>query len=614
MSESDGGKEKSRQILNNGSLFSHYKIVSKIGAGGMGVVYLAEDTKLNRKVALKFLPFEQTDSPAVITQFIKEAQVAAGLQHPNIITVHEVNEHNKIPYISMEYIEGQSLKSIGENRSLPVKEIIKLGIQITNGLTEAHEKGITHRDLKPGNIMIDKSGTVKILDFGLAILSDIESDQDPDKTVTSNQFANKIAGTISYMAPEQLIGKEINNQADIFALGVILYELITKEHPFSAKSNSEITVKILRDTPTGLSDKRLDVPYDLNRIVNRCLNKNPEKRFQTARDISNELEELSEQLEQDISVNIVNKDFVKRATTVSEESIVLTTDLVRQLSQREPSMIGTKMVYADNNVSSDELIFLLHGIGSDHRQYMDMLRQFPYRTVAMSMYGFDVNAQVRLPITLDDHSVLIYTLLKDLQKKLNPNKIVMVGFSSGADHILHFISDNKFDDIQVSGLLPLGCNVHLDDCFVTRKLSKLSSGDENQILSTLKQFGGDQSNLNDWLLFHTYLLTAFEKFGTNTEPLRQYAQDIMKPFLEGDLNQFSIWYKNSIKKIPNVRFVFDISGYKTLEMMMREHLENNVLGDNFREDSIVKVPMSHMALGQPENVYKYTMDLMMNLQ
>jgi hypothetical protein len=176
------------------------------------------------------------------------------------------------------------------------------------------------------------------------------------------------------------------------------------------------------------------------------------------------------------------------------------------------------------------------------------------------------------------------------------------------------MSESKFDDIQVSGLLSLGCNVHLDDCFATSKLSELSSGDENQILSTIKQFSGDQSNLNDWLLIHSYLLTAFKKFGTNTESLSQYAKDITVPFLEGDLKQFPIWYKNSIKKVPNVRFIFDTGGYKTLEMMMREHLDRNVLGDDFREDTIVKVPLSHMALGQSGNVYKYTMDFMKNLK
>jgi serine/threonine protein kinase len=594
----------------NGSMVSHYRIIKKIGAGGMGEVYLAEDTKLNREVCLKFLSFEQSNDASVHAQFLKEAQAAARLQHPNIITVHEVNEHEKSPFISMAYIEGQSLKELSVKKTLSVQEIIDFGIQISSGLATAHENGITHRDLKPGNIMVDNTGTLKILDFGLAILSDVESIQDPDKTVTSNPFANKLAGTILYMAPEQLLGQEINSKVDIFALGVILYELITTEHPFDAQSVSEISARILRDTPERLIDKRIDIPYDLNRIISRCLNKNPDKRFQTARDISNELEELSNQLKQDIAVNITDKGDKKQASTASEESFVLTTDLVRQLSKKDPKMIGTKLAYADNGIASDELILFLHGIGNDHRLYSEIVRQLPYRTVAVSMYGFDGKAQLRLPITLNDHSILMHAMLKDLCNRLQPRKIVMVGFSSGADHILHFISDDKFDDIPVSGLLPLGCNIHIDDCFVTSKLSELDSGDENQILSTIKKFSENQSTMNDWLLIHNYLLTAFTKFGTQTEPLKQYAEDIMKPFVKGDLIQFPKWYKNCVKKIPHFRFIFDTGGFKPLEMMMREHLEHNVLGDDFREDTIVRDSVSHMELGQPESVLKHTIDFM----
>jgi serine/threonine protein kinase len=613
MTKSNNDKTQANQALAAGSSFSHYKIISKIGAGGMGEVYLAEDTKLNRQVALKFLTFEQSNNVSVNAQFIKEAQAAARLQHPNIITVHEVNEHQMKPYISMEYINGHSLKEISREKTLSVQGIIELGIQISNGLATAHEKGITHRDLKPGNIMVDNTGTVKILDFGLAIFSDIESIDDPDKTVTSNPFANKMAGTILYMSPEQLLGQEINSKVDIFSFGVIMYELITAEHPFDAPSVSEISARILRDTPERLIDKRIDIPYDLNRIISRCLNKNPDKRFQTARDVSNELEELSNQLKQDITVNVGDKDSIKQTSTFSEESFVLTTELVRKLSEKDPRMIGTKMAYADNGVASDELVFFLHGIGNDHRLYSEMISQIPYRAVAISMYGFDRDIKLRLPISLDDHSILMHAFLKDLCSRLQPQKVVMVGFSSGADHILHFISDSKFDDINVTGLMPLGCNVHIDDCFATSKLSELSSGDESQILATIKKFSENQSTMNNWLLINNYLVTAFTKFGTQTEPLKQYAEDIMKPFVNGDLIQFPKWYKNSIKKVPHVRFVFDTGGYKTLEMIIREHLENNVLGDDFREDTIVKVPVSHMELGQPENVYKYTMDLMRNL-
>lgn len=612
MTDSDYDNEKTNlyQILTPGSSFSHYKIISKIGAGGMGEVYLAEDTKLNRQVALKFLLVESSDNSSIRTQFLKEAQAAARLQNPNVITVYEVNEYKNIPYISMAYIEGQTLKELSVKKSLSVQEIIDIGIQISNGLAAAHENGITHRDLKPGNIMVERNGTIKILDFGLAVLSDFESNLDPSRTVTSNPFANKMAGTILYIAPEQLLGQETNFKVDIFSFGVIMYELITTEHPFKASSSSEISARILRDTPERIFNKRVDVPYDLNRIVFRCLNKNPDKRFQTSRDVSNELEELANQLKQDIEVKISGDSSKKDLPAISEKSFVLTTDLVRKLSQKDSRMIGSELAYADNGIASDDLIFFLHGIGNDHRQYSDVLRQLPYRSIALSLYGFNSNAHLRHPITLQDHSILIYALLKDLYNKLNPRNIVMIGFSSGADHILHYISSGKFDDIRISGLLSLGCNIYLDDCFVTSKLSELSSGNENQILSTIRKFSENQTTINDWLLIHNYLLTAFTKFGIQTESLSQYAREIVTPFLNGNMAQFPIWYKNCINKIPYVRFVFDSDGFKTLELLMSEHLKNNVLGNDFREDTIVRETVNHMALGQPGMVSKHTREFM----
>ena len=608
--ESHDDRTRTSVVLTKGTLVSHCRIVKKIGAGGMGEVYLAEDTKLRRQVALKFLSVDQTHNDSVLQQFTQEAQAAARLQHPNIITVHEVNEYKGVPYISMAYIEGLSLKELSSDKLLPIADIIDLGIQIMRGLTAAHEEGITHRDLKPGNLMIDTTGAVKILDFGLAVFSDIESKEDPDVTVTSNPFANKIAGTISYMAPEQLLGQELDTRVDIFAFGVILYELITNEHPFAAQSIPEISSSILRDTPTDLHSKRSNVPYDLGRIVSRCLTKKPDKRFQTARDVCNELEELSNELKQDKAITGTGDGVSMQGTVLTEEAFVLTTDLVRQLSHQDPRMIGSQLVYMDNGVSSDTLIVYLHSLGNDHRQFSGVLQQLPFRAISLSLFGFDLNAQLRLPLTLHDHSILIHAWLKDLTSRLRPRHLVLAGFSSGADHLLHFLSSEEFVDIKVTGLLSLGCNLHLDDCFVTGKLAELTSGDENQILSTIKDFSTSSSSLDSWLLIHDYLLIAFAKFGTTTEPLRQYATDIVAPFKEGGWSQFPIWYKSCVRRVRHVRFITDSDGFNTLDRMLQQHLEENVLGDDFHEETIVRDPISHMELGQPELVCKHTFELM----
>ncbi len=606
----DNNEKNIPELFSNNTIIQHYRIIKKIGSGGMGVVYLAEDTKLDRQVALKFLTLNQKENSPELIQFRKEAQAAARLQHPNIITVYEVNEYKNCPYISMEFIEGQSLQEILGSRAYSINEIIEIAIQISSGLAEAHEKGITHQDLKPGNLMVDQTGTIKILDFGLALLSEKKSNPDSERTITSNPFADKITGTILYMAPEQLLGQESNNQIDIFAFGIILYELITGEHPFTAPTVSELTAKILRDTPNNLYDKRNDVPYDLNRIVFRCLNKKSTKRFQTARDICNELEELLNLLKQNITVNVSSKGVVKTTTTLTEESYVLTTELVRELTLKDPRMIGTKLAYMDNNVVSDKLVVYLHGIGADHRQFSDALRKLPYRAVAISLYGFDENAQLRIPLKLEDHSILLHALIKDISDRLKPKINILVGFSSGADHFLHCLTSELFDDIKISGMLSLGCNIHIEDCFATSKLSELTSGDENQILSIIKLFSQHASSISDWLILHSYLVTAFSKFSDQTKPFSQYAYDILKPFKDGNWELFPKWYQNCMKKIPHVRFITDTGGYNTLDTLMLKHLENNILGDDFSEDSIMKVPDSHMDLVKPEKIVAQTIDFM----
>lgn len=611
--ENQDDNTRTHIVLTKGTMVSYYRIVEKIGAGGMGEVYLAEDTKLKRKVALKFLPVNQTDDKAVLQQFSLEAQAAARLQHPNIITVHEVNAYEGVPYISMAYIEGQSLKELSDNKALSIADIIELGIQITRGLAVAHEHGVAHRDLKPGNLMIDHTGAIRILDFGLAVLSDIGSKKDPDGTVTSDPFANKIAGTLLYMAPEQLLGQETDTRVDIFAFGVIMYELITDKHPFAAPSNSEISASILRDTPTKLHSKRLNVPYDLNRIVSRCLAKKPDKRFQTARDVCNELEELSIELKHDTAITVADQGPKQLGTTLSEESFVLTTDLVRQLSLKEPRMIGSSLAYVDNGVSSDSLIFYLHALGCDHRDFNDVLRRLPFRAIALSLFGFDNNAQFGIPLSLHDHSILICALIKDVCGRLRPRKVVLSGFSSGADHILHLLSSGLLTGIEVTGILALGCNVHIEDCDVSSKLAELAAGDENQIMSTIKEFSQMSTSLNNWLSIHAYLLAAFTKFGIQTEPLRQYAADIYAPFKEGDWDQFPKWYMDCTKGVPHVQFVIDTDGYPALDGLMQQHLENNILGDEFHEDTIVRVPCSHMEIGQPEWVLKLTLEFMKRL-
>jgi serine/threonine protein kinase len=210
-------KDDSSDSLSKGAEIYNYKILKKLGSGGMGEVYLAEDTKLNRQVALKFLPIHFTTDNTLKTRFINEAQAAAKLNHPNIITIFEVNEHNGRPFFAMEHVEGSPLSDVIEKDGLPSEKAVDITLQICEGLKEAHNAEIVHRDIKPSNIIIDKSGRCRILDFGLAA---IQSDERLTKTGT-------LLGTVEYMSPEQVRGKKVDHRSDIFSLGVLLYELLT---------------------------------------------------------------------------------------------------------------------------------------------------------------------------------------------------------------------------------------------------------------------------------------------------------------------------------------------------------------------------------------------------
>jgi eukaryotic-like serine/threonine-protein kinase len=272
---SDDDKTQAVTVLTRGTVIEHYRIIEKIGAGGMGEVYLAEDTKLNRNVALKFLSPHLCQDEACRQRFEREAQAAAKLDHPNIVTVYEVGEFQGRPFFAMQHIEGQSLRELIKGKELPIERVIELAIQICEGLYKAHQSGIVHRDVKPANILIDVEGRAKILDFGLA-------------SVASSDHLTKTGstlGTIGYMSPEQAKGEEVDQRSDIFSLGVVLYEMITSKSPFKTDNDAATLRKITESEAEPLARYKAGVSDELQRIVSKLLQKNPALRYQTAADV-----------------------------------------------------------------------------------------------------------------------------------------------------------------------------------------------------------------------------------------------------------------------------------------------------------------------------------------
>lgn len=275
----------------------HYRIVDKIGSGGMGDVYLAQDTKLNREVALKVLPEQRASDPERLARFQREAQAIAALTHPNIVTIHSVEEDAGSHFITMELVRGETLGARIPASGMTLDGVFEIAIPLLDAITAAHESGITHRDLKPDNIMISQNGHVKVLDFGLAKLVQ-EATVDPNQTMTIDDGQTKegrILGTAAYMSPEQAEGKAIDHRSDIFSLGVILYEMVTGKSPFKGDSHVSTLSAVLRDDPTSISELKSNLPTHLGRVISRCLAKDPRERYQTALDVKNELKLLKKE-------------------------------------------------------------------------------------------------------------------------------------------------------------------------------------------------------------------------------------------------------------------------------------------------------------------------------
>jgi eukaryotic-like serine/threonine-protein kinase len=283
MLEPDDDKTRIYVPLTNGTTVSHYRIIEKIGAGGMGEVYLAEDTKLDRKVALKFLPLNLCADPECRARFTREAQASAKLDHPNIISVFEVGEFQGRPYFSMQHVEGRSLKEVLAGPPLPLDRVLEIGIQVSEGLQAAHEKGITHRDIKPSNILIDSHGRARIVDFGLA--SVIGTDQ---LTKTGSTL-----GTIGYMSPEQVRGDKVDHRTDLFSLGVVLYEMIAGHSPFKAESEAATLHAIVDTKPEVLARFRREMPAELQTVVDKALEKSVAVRYQHADELAADLRRLA---------------------------------------------------------------------------------------------------------------------------------------------------------------------------------------------------------------------------------------------------------------------------------------------------------------------------------
>ena len=269
-----------------GRTLEHYRIESKLGQGGMGVVYRAHDARLNRPVAIKILPPEKLPDPTTKQRFVREAKAASALHHPGIVTIHDICSDAGVDFIVMEWIDGKTLAEVIPSKGMRAVQALRYGVQMADALAAAHGAGILHRDLKPSNVMITHEGRIKILDFGLAKILE-SSDASSDATTVAAPLTEErtLVGTTAYMSPEQAEGRKLDARADIFSFGTVLYEMTTGQRPFTGDSSLSVLTRILNEDPKPPADINASIPPELEKTILRCLRKDPGRRYQTMADL-----------------------------------------------------------------------------------------------------------------------------------------------------------------------------------------------------------------------------------------------------------------------------------------------------------------------------------------
>ena len=617
-----------------GTSLGHYRITAKLGEGGMGEVYRARDERLDRDVAIKVLHEAVAQDADRLARFEREAKLLASLNHPNIATLYGLEtatpsgtetdtgtdlnsklktQHSKLPaeaglvtFLVMELVEGEDLAMRINRGAIPVDEALAIAHQIAEGLEAAHDKGIIHRDLKPANVMLSPEGKVKLLDFGLAKAwqpEDSDADLTHSPTLTAQMTAaGVLLGTAAYMSPEQVRGRAVDTRADVWAFGVLLWEMLVGRRLFEGEAASDVLAAVLRDEP----DWQVlpgNIPLAVGRLLRRCLRRDLAKRLRHIGDARLDLEEASE--EPAFTESGVPPGF-KPGESGTERSWTLTTDVCRHLNREtlDRGVIGDELEYLDNDRASDVLVVYLPGFGFGHGAYREILSRSPYRGIAVTLYGFEETRRRRTPLPIADHLTILRLFLESVLEASKPRTTVLCGFSSSADLVLRLISEGGGDDSHIDGILALSPNVSLETCFLTRRVAEIPVDKDEKIFDIAREVAAAMDTPQAWLQANPYLMELVRKYHADIDALRIHGRDIITPFLEGGESPLAGWYRAARKAGLGVRMVFageEESEQDGLRELMLAHVDHQVFGPDFNDADIVSEPNAlHMGLMNTE--------------